>query len=371
MDYPEDLLYKIAVGKIPGMGCKRAKKILAAIGGAEALFKEKKDKLMKVEGIGEAMARKINTSEALELADKELKFIEKYKIQVLYYLDKAYPNRLKHCEDSPLVLFVKGEVDFDMPKAISIVGTRNATGYGRNHCEQLVKKLRERNHDALIISGLAYGIDVAAHKAALKHDLPTVAVLGHSLETIYPATHRNTAKKIIDQGALVSEFLTSDPVEPGNFVRRNRIIAGMADATIVVESAHKGGALITADIANSYNRDVFAFPGRTGDEYSKGCNWLIKTHKAALIEGVEDLEYILNWESPEKKKKAVQKQLFIELSEMEKQILDVILKENEIPIDSICYQVQMPVSKVSPLLLNLEFNGLIRCLPGKVYEPNN
>ncbi len=371
MDYPEDLLYKIAVGKIPGMGCKRAKKILAAIGGAEALFKEKMATLLKVEGIGEAMAKKMKNSKALELAERELNFIEKYKIKALYYLDKAYPNRLKHCEDSPIVLFVKGNVDFDMPKAISIVGTRNATAYGKNHCEQLVKDLRERNHDALIISGLAYGIDVAAHKAALKYNLPTVAVLGHSLETIYPAAHRATAKKIIDQGALVSEFFTSDPIEPGNFVRRNRIIAGLADATIVVESAHKGGALITADIANSYNRDVFAVPGRTGDEYSKGCNWLIKTHKAALIEGVADLEYILNWESPDRKKKAVQRQLFIELSDMEKQLFDLIQEESEIAIDSICYRVQMPVSKVSPLLLSLEFNGLVRCLPGKVYEPNN
>ncbi len=360
-----NLLYKIALSKISGIGNVNAKKLIAYFNNLEDIFKAKKKDLMKVPGIGEYLAKEIIHTKALSLAEEEIKFVEKHNIEILFFLDENYPERLKHCEDAPVILYYKGTKNLNKQKVISIVGTRNASRYGKENCNELIKAFKENGHNPLVVSGLAYGIDVCAHQAALKNGLDTLAVLGHGLHTIYPAAHKNIAKEIVLNGGLLTEFPNNSKLDPSNFVRRNRIIAGLSDATIVVESAKKGGSLITAEIANSYSRDVLAFPGRVTDKYSSGCNWLIKTNRAALMENINDLEYILGWQ--QEKKQAVQKQLFVELSEDEKRIMNV-LKGEELSIDIISLKADIPMSKVSALLLNLEFSGLVKCMPGKIYK---
>jgi DNA processing protein len=361
------LIYQIGISLIPGVGNITAKKLIAYTGGVEEVFKEKKRDLLKIPGIGDSLAEQIVNQQVLKVAEKELEFIEKYHISFSFYLDSDYPVRLKNCEDSPVILFYKGNVDLNQPKILSIVGTRNATDYGKECCNQLIVDLKQRGHQILIVSGLAYGIDICAHRAALRNGFNTAAVLGHGLATIYPGVHKTTAKEICNQGALISDFISDTQPERNNFVKRNRIIAGIADATLVIESGIKGGALITADLANSYNRDVLAYPGRNSDPYSKGCNWLIKSNKAAMIENVEDLEYHLGWEIMQHKP-ATQTELFLEISDEEAEIIHILKEHGELPIDIIAIHANMPVSRISALLLNLEFGGHVRCLPGKVYR---
>ena len=365
----DDLLkYKIGIGLIPGIGSISAKKLIAYTGSVDAVFAEKKAKLLKIPGIGEFLADSIVGANVLEKAEREIEFMQKYEIRHSFYLDADYPSRLKSCEDSPVMLYCKGEVNFDTQKVLSIVGTRNASDYGKLCCEKLIEDFKLRGHDVLIVSGLAYGIDICAHKASLKNSFDTVAVLGHGLGMIYPALHKSTAKEICKQGALVTDFISDTQPDRNSFVKRNRIIAGLADATLVVESALKGGALITADIAGSYNRDVLACPGRVSDAYSKGCNWLIKTNKAAMVEDINDLEYHLGWETNTKSSLPKQTELFVDITDDERKIVEVLRANNELPIDLICARLDAPMSKVSAQLLNLEFAGMVRSLPGKVYR---
>jgi DNA processing protein len=289
-----------------------------------------------------------------------------HRIEYSFYLDDDYPTRLKNCPDSPVIFFYKGNVDFEQTKIVSIVGTRQATQYGKDACNRIVDELYQRNHNTIIVSGLAYGIDICSHRAALRNDLPTIAVLGHGLSKIYPSAHAAAAREITKNGALLTEFLSSSPIEPSNFLRRNRLIAGLSDLTIVVESNARGGALTTAEIANSYNRDVFAVPGRLTDNCSAGCNWLIKTNKANLLQSVADIEYIMGWDN--EPKKPVQRELFAEISPDEEIIMQILRENGECAIDNLCIAAQMSVSKVSALLLNLELSGLVCSLPGKVYK---
>jgi DNA processing protein len=361
------LRYYIGISLIPGIGSITAKKLIAYTGNVEAVFKEKKKNLLKIPGIGEMLAEQIVNQQVLSIADAEIEFIDKYNITYSCYHDSDYPARLKNCEDAPIILFYKGNTDFNQPKVLSIVGTRNATEYGKECCNQLIADLKQRGHKVLIVSGLAYGVDICAHRAALRNDFETAAVLAHGLSTIYPGVHRATAKDISENGALVTDFISSILPERNNFIKRNRIVAGLADATLVVESGLKGGALITADIAHSYNRDVLAFPGRTNDAYSKGCNWLIKSNKAALIENVEDLEYHLSWEISTQKQ-ALQTELFAVLTDEENVLISILRDHGELPIDIIAINANLPVSKVSALLLNIEFAGLVKSMPGKVYR---
>lgn len=365
------LQHKIALSLIPGIGITLAKNLIAYVGSVEGIFKEKKQNLLKIKGIGMLLADNIANSKALEKAEKEIVFIEKHNVKLYFYLDDNYPFKLKQCEDAPILIYQIGDVDLNNSKILSIVGTRKATNYGKEICENLVKKLAERGHDPLIVSGLAHGIDSYAHKASLKNNLKTVAVLGHGLQTIYPAIHKSLARQITQNGALLTEFPSETKPDRPNFVRRNRIIAGLADATIIVESGEKGGALITADIANSYNRDVFAIPGKIIDNYSLGCNKLIKTNKAALLESVEDLEYILGWDILNQEKQQIQQELFKELTETELSLYNIIKENNETSIDQISIMAKLPMSKVSSSLLEMEFSGFIRCLPGKIYKINN
>jgi len=360
---PEELKYYIALSFIPGVGDIIAKNIIAYVGSAEGIFNEKKHNLLKIPKVGQILAESITNADTLKRAENEILFIEKHAIKALVFNEEHYPSRLKQCEDSPLVLYVKGNCSINAKKSIAIVGTRNATAGGKDICKQIVADLKA--HNALIVSGLAYGIDICAHKNALENQLDTVAVLGHSLDTIYPADHRSIAKEISGHGALITEHCSKTAIEKSNFVTRNRIIAGLTDATIVIESGEKGGALITVEYANAYNRDVFAIPGRITDKYSIGCNNLVKTNKAALISSVKDIEYALNWHSNDVKKKEIQKSLFIELTDDEKNILKILSLEQEINIDIISTRTKLPMNKVSAILLNLEFKGLVKSLPGK------
>lgn len=362
--------YKIALSMINGIGNVNAKKLVAYIGSPRAVFDEKKQNILKVPGIGAKLVDEIYNKDALKKADDELNFIEKHGIKTFFYTDKDYPNRLKHYDDSPILLYYKGNAEFNHEKIISIVGTRNASNEGLYNCKKLIEDITNKGYKLLIISGLAYGIDIQAHKHALKNNQATIAALGHGLNKIYPAAHKNIAKDIIKNGGLLTEFASSATLDPSNFVRRNRIIAGMADATIVVESAKKGGSLITAQIANDYNKDVFAFPGRIGDKYSQGCNHLIKTNQASLIESADDLEYIMGWEIT-KKKQAIQTQLFVELSTDEEEIMNILRENGKTSIDIISIKAKMPMSKTSGILLNLEFKGMLISYPGKFYEARN
>jgi DNA processing protein len=364
----DDLKYKIALSLIPKVGHITAKKLVSYVGGFEGVFSETKKNLMKIPGIGLFLANSIVNSDAISIAEEEISFIKKNKINPIFYLDKQYPERLKHCEDAPILIYTLGNVDLNSRKVISIVGTRKATIEGVSFCEKLIKDLKDREHNPIIVSGLAYGIDAVAHQTALDNGMETIAVLGHGLDIIYPASHKKLARSIVNQGMLITDFPSKSIRDKNNFIKRNRIIAGLSDATIVIESGEKGGSLITADIANSYNRDVFAVPGRVSDLYSKGCNSLIKANKAAMLTSIEDLEYMLGWEPGKKDTEAIQRDLFVNLNTEEKIITEILKEFSELPIDSICLKSNMSTSKVSPILLNLEFMGVVKTLPGKKYK---
>ena len=363
----EQLKFRIGLTLLPGVGDVTAKKLVAYCGGVEAIFKEKKSALLKIPGVGKVLAEAVKSNKVLDRAEQEILFIKKNGIKALFYLDETYPNRLKYCDDSPVMLYCKGNMDFSNPKVVSIVGTRNSTEYGKRICERLIEELVSYN--VLVVSGLAYGIDICAHKAALNHNLPTVASLAHGLDRVYPGIHKSVAEKIQSNGGLVSEFTSETNPDRENFPKRNRIIAGLADAVIVIEAGIKGGALITAEIANGYNRDVFAFPGRIEDTYSAGCNRLIKINKAALIESAKDLEYLMGWEN-KKGKPAIQKQLFVNLTPEEEIIVSLLKEKGTLYIDNLCLLAKFPTSKAAMVLLNLEFSGLVKALPGKLYQLN-
>ena len=366
MNDPEKLKYQIALSLVPAIGFVHAKRLVAAFGSAEAVLKASKKQLQKVPNIGEFIAQKVVSSNVLEQAEEEVRFIEKHHINYASYWDENYPKRLKRCIDAPLILFWKGNIDFNVEKMVAIVGTRNATSYGREFCDSLIQEMASRG-GYCVVSGLAYGIDVAAHKASLKHGVPTLGVLGHGLDMIYPNLHKQVAVKMLKDGGLVTDFVSGTSIERQNFLRRNRIVAGLTDATIIVESAEKGGALVTADIADSYNRDVFALPGRSSDPFSKGCNQLIKSQKAMMIEGIDDLEFAMGWQQSVEKPNRIQKQLFVELSNEEQTVMDE-LDGQELYIDQLCANVNMSMGKVSSALLSLEFKGLVASLPGKMYK---
>ena len=364
---PNQLLHQIALTLVPGIGDKNAKALLAYCGSPEAIFKEKKSHLLKIPGIGAIAANKIVNHSVFNRAEAEVEFILKEKIQPLFFTDEKYPERLKHCEDGPILLYFKGNMDFNASHFISVVGTRSATDFGKAFTEKVVDQLKPYN--TCIVSGLAYGIDITAHKAALEKDMKTVAVVAHGLDRVYPALHTNIAKEIEEQGGLLTEFTTGTKPDRENFPKRNRIVAGLSEATVVVEAAKKGGALITAELASSYNRDVFAVPGRLTDKYSEGCNHLIKTDQASLIQSAKDIEYLLGWQSPkDAKRKAIQKPIFVDLNPQESMVVEVLQSNQPIQLDILSMKLNWPVSKVFPLLTLLELKGVVRGKPGRVFE---
>jgi DNA processing protein len=363
----QQLLYHIALTAIPNIGNITAKKLIAYCGGAKAVFTEKKGALEKIPGIGVVNASRIidHKAEALVIAEQELTFIDKNSITALCFNDNSFPKRLSHCEDGPIVLFSKGDFDYNAQKVISIVGTRKATDYGKDFCEQLLENLKP--HNPLIVSGLAFGVDICAHKEALKNNLPTIGVTAHGLDRLYPSQHKSIADQMLSNGGLVSEFLSGTKPDRENFPKRNRIVAGLADAIIVIESSKKGGSLITAELGNSYNRDVFALPGRITDSQSEGCNALIKQNKAHLLQSFKDLEYIMGWEAKTPKNNK-QVQLFIELNPEEQLLFDLLKEQDKTNIDDLALKAKFPMSKTASILLEMEFNNIVKSLPGKMYK---
>jgi DNA processing protein len=360
-------LHQIALTYLKNIGSSSGKILVSYLGSAEDVFKASPNKLLSIPGIGDKKVREINFNEALQKAAEELKFIEKNNIDVLFYTDAGFPKRLKNCIDSPILLYSKGNADLNARKIISIVGTRNATDYGRQLCEELIKEIQQ--YDVLVVSGLAHGIDVITHKECLKNNVTTIGVFGHGLDRIYPAANKHTADKMLENGGWLTEYPSGTIPGRENFPARNRIVAGIADATIVIEASVKGGALITAEIANSYNRDVFAFPGRLGDVYSEGCNFLIRNNKAALLTCVADLAYSLGWEKPDNAKPVEQFMLPLDLTGDELTIYAIIQQYNApLAIDDLTIKTNIPMSQLAMNLLNMEMQGFIRSLPGKRYR---
>ncbi len=363
-----ELLYQLALTEVPNIGCVHAKILAQQFGTAENIFKAKQQLLEKIEGIGSIRAASIKAFKDFSKAEDEIKFIEKYKIKPLFLTDKDYPKRLLNCYDSPTLLFYKGDADLNASKIIAIIGTRNHTEYGKQQTEKLIKELSSQN--VLVVSGMAYGIDAIAHKTSLKNELATVGVLGHGLDQIYPPDHSNLAKDMLKNGGgLLTEFRSNTKPDKHNFPTRNRIVAGMSDATVVIETGEKGGSMITAELANGYNKDVFALPGRVTDNKSAGCNFLIRNNKAILLTDAEELIEIMGWEEKiQKAKVKSQKELFIELSKDEKLIVDILNEKESVHIDELNIKSGLSSSSAAAAILSLELQNVIISLPGKLYR---
>jgi DNA processing protein len=361
----QELFYLLALQAVDGVGDIIAKKLLMHFGSAEAVFKAKTTQLAAIEGIGTILLKNLKDQSVFAKAERELQFIASRQLTVTSYQDTKYPERLKHCFDSPLVLFSSGNIDLQNQKTISIVGTRQITSYGLEFCRKFMEELAPMN--PVIVSGFAYGVDIAIHQLAMENNLQTIGVVAHGLNQIYPKSHKKYVAKMEENGGFMTEFWSSSNPDKENFVRRNRIVAGMTEATIVIESAERGGSLITANLANDYNRDVFAVPGRVSDKYSQGCNTLIKTQKANVLTSASDLIYMLNWDI-EKEVKSIQKQLFIALDDDEQKIYDYLLQSGKELLDVIALRCDFPIYKISGILLNMELKGVIRPLPGKLFE---
>jgi len=361
----QDLFYLLALLKVEEVGDIMAKKLLAHCGNAEAIFKTKTNQIAAIDGVGSVLLNNLKDKSIFEKANRELEFINANHINVSFFQDENYPERLKHCFDSPVLIFSAGNINLKSKKIISIVGTRQITSYGIEFCKKLIEDLAPL--DPVIVSGFAYGVDIVAHQLAMDCNLQTIGVLAHGLNQIYPKTHKKYVAAMEQNGGFITEFWSTANPDKENFVRRNRIVAGMTEATIVIESADRGGSLITANLANDYNRDVFAVPGRVTDKYSQGCNDLIKTQKANVLTSSADLIYILNW-NIENKGKTVQKQLFVELEADEQKAYDFLLKNGKELLDMIALQCDFPIYKISGLLLNMELKGVIWPLPGKLFE---
>jgi DNA processing protein len=365
----EQLKHRIALHKLPGIGPVSARALISYCGSVEDIFRKKKALLEKIPGIGKERAALVHRKGLFDDVEKEIKFIRKNNIVPLFYTDENFPARLKNCDDSPLMLFYKGNVDLNPEKMIAIVGTRFMTSYGKSVTEQVIDELAK--YSVTVVSGLAYGVDIHAHRCAIKADLSTIGVVAHGLDKLYPSENRSTAETMLKNGGIITEYTSGTKPDKVNFPARNRIVAGMCDAVLVIESAVKGGALITAELANDYNRDVFAFPGRVTDNYSTGCNKLISLNKAMLVESGDHIASIMQWDNvPERniKRKNEQLEMFHSLSADEQKLIEVLKKNGKLGIDSIAIEADTPVSTVSTLLLNLEFAGMLRSLPGKIYE---
>ncbi|MEL7021278.1 MAG: DNA-processing protein DprA [Bacteroidota bacterium] len=357
----DNLLYKIALTKIPKVGAKTARELVSHCGGVKQIFSATKKQLLHIPGVGMQIAQSVLKQDVLSIAERELKYIEKHQIQPLFFLDKNYPARLKHYNDSPVMLYYKGSADLNHGRIISIVGTRRPTPRGIANCEQLIADLQP--YHPLIVSGLAYGIDITAHRKSLEVGMETIGVMGHGLQQTYPPEHRRTADNMIQQGGLLTEYTYEVGIDARHFPMRNRIIAGICDALVVIESKNGGGSMISANIANGYNKDVFAYPGRITDKNSEGCNKLIKSHKAALIEQADDIAYIMRWEKSDSQR-VIQKQLFVELSKREQQIINLLRQSDYVSIDKLAYEYQISTSEAAAALLELELKGLVKPQPG-------
>jgi len=361
-----ELIAVLRLQKIPNIGAISAKKLISYCGSPSAIFSDKVNHLKKIEGIGDKTLSSLLHHRHHKAAEKEYEYMVRNNIAHTYFLDDNFPRYLKHCIDGPLMLFKRGSIQLSGRRIISVVGTRNITAYGAAFCEQFIHDIAPLN--PVIVSGFAFGVDICVQRAALKNNLQTIGCLAHGLNQIYPKQHARFAPEVEKNGGFFTEFWSSSHPERENFLKRNRIIAGLSEATVVVESAEKGGSLVTADIANSYNRDVFALPGRTEDKYSLGCNNLIKQQKAHLLSSAADLIYMLNWELNKKEHPPIQKQMFVELNKMEKTVYNYLQNEGKQLLDSIAIECSLPIYQTSSTLIKMEMKGVVRPLPGKLFE---
>lgn len=364
-----ELLYQLALTQLPNIGDIQARILVQHLGSASAVFKAKQKLLEKIDGIGSVRAESIVRFDGFAKAEAELAFLERYGIQPLFYTDAAYPKRLLHCADTPVLLFYKGDTDLNNARVLAIVGTRFNTEYGKRFTEQLVADLAAEG--VLIVSGLAFGIDAIAHKTALRCGLPTIGVVGHGLDRIYPQAHKGLARDMLQSGGgLLTEFWSGTSPDRFNFPLRNRIVAGMSDATVVIETDIRGGSMITAQLADGYNRDVFALPGRTTDPKSRGCNHLIQHNRALLLSDAQQLLQYLGWDSKNKPVKKAQPELFVELSADEQWLVNMLKEKEAVHIDEINLRSELSSSAIAAAILNLELNNMVQSLPGKMYKLN-
>ena len=366
----DEQIYTLALTRIYGLGLVGACNLIREMGSAGNIFRYRKELPERIPGVSEKLIKALDCPEAFKRAEEELLFAERNNIQCITLNNEQYPSRLRECEDAPLALFYRGNASLNALRVVSVVGTRHATPYGEEICRQFMKDLADAFPDTLVVSGLAYGIDIHAHRAALQNGLPTVGVLAHGLDRIYPSTHRDTAVEMMDNGGLLTEFMSGTNPDRQNFVKRNRIVAGMCDAVVVVESAAKGGALITAELAESYNRDCFAFPGKLTDTYSAGCNRLIKSNRASLVLSADDFIESMGWKGTHKgKAQPIQRQLFPDLSDDEKKIVEVLQKTNSgIQINALVVETNVQIHRLSTLLFELEMKGIVQVLAGGIYK---
>ncbi|MFM2206473.1 MAG: hypothetical protein RL213_448 [Bacteroidota bacterium] len=364
----EELISLLALSFVPGIGPVTARQLITHFGSATEVFRRRRRELERIPGVGSERACAVLKSVPRVRAEEELHFLTKHSIRGLSFRSDDYPRRLRQCEDAPVIVYFKGGADLNPERSVAVVGTRRISPYGRMLVEDLVRQLAGAG--VTVVSGLAYGVDIAAHRASLQSDAPTIAVVAHGLDRIYPGSHRSVALAMLERGGLLTEFPSNTRPDRDNFPARNRIVAGMTDATIVVESANRGGALITAEFANDYNRDVFAYPGRTDDEYSKGCNKLIRTNKAMLVESGEQVLEVMNWLHAGNSRETVQRQLtiFRELSPVQRRIVDFLKSAVGAHLDEIAWKCELPVSQAAVALLEMEFKGLVRPEPGKVFR---
>ena len=359
------LHYTIALSLLDGIGPRIAKTLVSQYGEAEAFFNEKKLTNTSIPGFSKKRLKELNKTKALLKADEQVNFILKKGIKTYYFKHDNYPHRLKNCIDAPIILYAKGGFTMNPNRVIAVVGTRQVTNYGKELINQLIMELKP--YGIQVVSGLAYGVDVFTHKACLKEGVETVGVLGHGLDRLYPSQHQNVASRMVStNGGLLTEFITGTNPDRENFPKRNRIVAGMTDATVVIESGSKGGSLITANLANDYSRDVFAFPGNITSEFSAGCNSLIANNKAHLITGAQDIVNMLGWNH--QLKTTIQTQLFHDLAPDEKEVVALLKTENEMSIDLLSAKLKKPVSKLSSMLLGLEIQGIVAARPGSKFK---
>ena len=360
----QNLLNNIALTMVPDVGPVVAKLLISYCGSAEAVFKVSKKELLKIPSVGPKTVQKIISSDTFPRAEEQMKYLSNHDGKAVVFHSNEYPQRLKHFESSPLVLYLKGNMNLNHKRTVAVIGTRKPTEQGKINCEKLIDGLLD--YDVQIISGLAFGIDTCAHKSSVDSGTETIGVMGHGLDILYPAENRKLVSKMINNGGVLTEFPINTRPDRENFPMRNRIIASMSDVIIVVESKRKGGSIITAEFANNYNKDVFAIPGRTTDEASEGCNKLIKQHKANLLESAADIGYIMRWDETDKSR-VVQKALFIDFNEEEQKLIDILRNKESVTVDQFSHLLKLPPSNLANMLLNLEFKGAIRALPGKKY----
>jgi len=362
-----ELVYQLALTQVPQIGFVHARILIQHFGSASEIFKASEHSLEKIEGIGQVRAKSIRNFTGFGVAEKEIHFLEKYKVNALFMTDGAFPKRLLNCYDHPVLLFYKGTANLNASKIIAIVGTRSHTEYGRQFTDKIMKELRELG--VMIISGLAFGIDALAHRYAIKNHLPTIGVVAHGLDQMYPPEHANLAKEMIREGGgLLSELRSGVKPDKHHFPGRNRIVAGISDAVIVIETGMKGGSMITADLANGYNRDVFAIPGKINDAKSAGCNELIKSNKAILLTDTQQLIQTMGWEEKSKPIIYSQRKLFIQLSAEEKIIVNILSEKESVHIDELNLQSGLNASAIAAAILNLEMQNIIQSFPGKVFK---